>query len=304
MQTGAGPCTKVLGDGADANRRGGDDGSSFSGTVAATIILMPRSSMILMLLLVPLWSSHASGHDRPIGADPPSVMVDGRPYIVRDQGLEPLATDVPFEPLLPSSGLDGWSIVGGGAGIERVGDEIHGRGSDSRNTFLISDGSYSDFVLEGEVRINKGGNSGWQVRSRRVDPDDDRAGVMGYQIEVDSSERAWSGGFYDEMRRGWIHSMRGEDASRGAFRTGEWNHYRIECRGPHVRSWVNGVPCADVIDFADAEGSIAFQVHSGRCEVRWRNLRIKELPAVEGRVNAGWKLSLIQSDAADERIKV
>jgi hypothetical protein len=37
---------------------------------------------------------------------------------------------------------------------------------------------------------------------------------------------------------------------------------------------VNGVPCADVIDFADMNGMIAFQIHSGKCDVRWRGLRV------------------------------
>ena len=56
-----------------------------------------------------------------------------------------------------------------------------------------------------------------------------------------------------------------------------WNFYRIEAIGPHIRSWVNGVPCADVLDLADLSGAIALQVHSGDCEVWWRNLLITDL---------------------------
>jgi len=249
---------------------------------------MHRPIATTMLLSIPLWSSIACGDDRSTVDDPVTVTVDGRAYEVRDRGIAPLDANRPFDPLLPSTGLEGWSVVGGDAWIDRVGDEIHGRGEAARNTFLISDASYSDFVLEGEVLINEGGNSGWQVRSRRVDPDDPRTGVRGYQIEVDSSERSWSGGLYDELRRGWIHPMNDDPRSRGAFRTGEWNHYRIECVGPRVRSWVNGVPCADVIDFADGEGSIAFQVHSGRCAVKWRGLRIKRLPGIGDGSNGRW----------------
>lgn len=220
--------------------------------------------------------------------DVPIVEVDGRRYIVRDQGIGPLETAVVFQPLLPESGLDGWSVVGGDAAIDREGDEIHGHGNAGRNTFLLSDRSYGDFILEGEIRINDGGNSGWQIRSRLANDEDPRSGVRGYQIEVDSSSRGWSGGFYDELRRGWIHSFKDDPRARSAFRSGEWNHYRIECLGPHVRTWVNGTPCADVIDFADDVGSIAFQVHSGRCDVRWRNLRIKEIGPGEPPEDTEW----------------
>jgi hypothetical protein len=203
--------------------------------------------------------------------------VDGRTYEVRDHGMPPTVDAGASVHLLPVEGLMGWSRVGGNANIERDGDMIHGHGSAGRNTFLKSDRTYGDFILEGEIRINPGGNSGWQVRSHQPKPGDRSSGIRGYQIEVDSSERAWSGGFYDELRRGWIHPFKNDPDARKAFEGDEWNHYRIECIGPHVRTWVNGVACADVIDFMDLEGIIAFQVHSGRCDVRWRNLRITEL---------------------------
>lgn len=190
--------------------------------------------------------------------------------------MPPLRTGGGFEPLLPTQGISNWQIVGGNALIEREGDMLHGKGSSGSNTFLMSDRTYGDFVLEGEVKINPGGNSGWQVRSHQEQPGERRSGVQGYQLEVDSSDRRWSGGFYDERRRGWIHSLVDDPAGKAAFDVEKWNHYRIECTGPHVRSWVNGIPCADVIDFADLNGSIAFQVHSGNCDVRWRNLRIHD----------------------------
>ena len=201
---------------------------------------------------------------------------EGRIYTTREHGLPPARDTSGFVRLLPAHGLQGWSIIGGDAVIERDGDSLHGHGNAGRNTFLVSDRTFGDFVLEGEIMINEGGNSGWQVRSHRNVPGDRNSGVRGYQIEVDSSSRNWSGGFYDELRRGWIHSFAEDPSAREAFRNNEWNHYRIECDGPHVRTWVNGIACADVIDFADLQGVIAFQVHSGNCDVRWKNLRIQE----------------------------
>ena len=89
----------------------------------------------------------------------------------------------------------------------------------------------------------------------------------------------------------WIKSRRNEDAmrreiqdlkekplARAAFRPGEWNHYRIECVGPTIRTWVNGVPTTDYDEAWESEGVIALQVHSGNnTRVRWRNFRFFDL---------------------------
>jgi hypothetical protein len=37
------------------------------------------------------------------------------------------------------------------------------------------------------------------------------------------------------------------------------------------------VPCGDLLDLARLEGHLAFQVHTGSCDVRWRNLEITDL---------------------------
>ena len=38
----------------------------------------------------------------------------------------------------------------------------------------------------------------------------------------------------------WLDDLSEDGAARAAFRPGEWNHYRIECLGPWIRTWVNG----------------------------------------------------------------
>jgi len=68
---------------------------------------------------------------------------------------------------------------------------------------------------------------------------------------------------------------------QNAFKVGEWNHYRIEAIGPNIRTWVNDIQCANLVDDMTAEGFIAFQVHSigdskqENKEVRWRNITIQ-----------------------------
>lgn len=147
-----------------------------------------------------------------------------------------------------------------------------------RNAFLVSAGTYRDFELQLEVKIEPGGNSGVQVRSQ-VDWPGQR--LWGYQVEVDPSERAWSGGLYDEGRRGWLADLADNPAAREAFVVGDWNHYRIRCEGPRIRTWVNGVPGVDHVDAGedlDLEGHLAFQVHGGeRADVAFRAVTLREL---------------------------
>ncbi len=205
-----------------------------------------------------------------------------------------------WRPLLPGDGLEGLRIVGGKATYERDGDVVTGTTvPSSPNTFLCTEREYGDFELELELQVDPRINSGVQIRSH-VRPEKKR--VYGLQVEIDPSDRAWSGGIYDEARRGWLDDLDGQDEARQAFDVEGWNHYRVLCIGDHIRTWVNGVPAADLVDSEDLTGFIALQVHGvgkdadkvGR-HVRWRGLRIKDLghhqwqPVLDETL-AGWQL--------------
>ena len=70
----------------------------------------------------------------------------------------------------------------------------------------------------------------------------------------------------------------------------DWNHYRIECVGPHLRAWVNGVQTCDHLDALDLVGSLAFQVHGGDPDIalRWRNARVVDLGRHVWRAHTGF----------------
>ena len=173
--------------------------------------------------------------------------------------------------------FDGWKREGAAATftLETGGGAtvLTGRGENlPANSFLVSPRPLGDFTLEVEVRIEPGTNSGIQVRSRV-----DGGRVRGPQVEIDPSPRAWSGGIYDEGDRGWMQPLEGREEARRAFTVGAWNRYRIECDGPRIRTFVNGVACADWLDAKSIEGVVAFQVHSGpTATVAWRNPMIVE----------------------------
>ncbi|GAA4394353.1 hypothetical protein GCM10023187_00050 [Nibrella viscosa] len=93
--------------------------------------------------------------------------------------------------------------------------------------------------------------------------------------------RAWSGGIYDEARRGWLADLTKKPAGQKAFNKYGWNKYRIEANGPMLSVSVNGVPTASIRDTVDASGFIALQVHGTKVErpleVRWRNIQLMEI---------------------------
>lgn len=180
-----------------------------------------------------------------------------------------------WEPLFNGRNLKGWKQVAGGARYEARDGMIVGIASDTRrNSFLATRRDYGDFILEFDF-MTEGINSGVQLRSHK---DEGRGVVYGYQFEIDPAPRAWTGGIYDEARRMWLYRMTANEPARAAYRDG-WNSARIECIGKSIRTWVNGVPCANLLDDADASGFIALQVHAvGEdmlgSRICWKNLRI------------------------------
>src|SRR5712675_2153782 len=109
-----------------------------------------------------------------------------------------------LKPIFNGKNLDGWRAVGG-AKFEVQDGVIIGKTGDGTFGWLCAEKTYGDFILELEVKITSG-NSGIQIRSHL---DEKRKGdkMVGDQIEVDPSPRAWSGGLYDQGRRGWLQSL-------------------------------------------------------------------------------------------------
>ena len=191
------------------------------------------------------------------------------------------ASQAQWVSLFNGKDLKGWRQLNGKAKYEVVDGNIVGTTvAGEPNSFLATEKEYDDFILELEIQADSTMNSGIQFRSEsRADYQNGR--VHGYQMEVDPSARAWSGGIYDEARRLWLYSLDYNPPARDAFLKSGWNHYRIEAIGKEVRTYVNGMPAAHLIDTLRTRGFIALQVHSiqktedvGR-QVKWRNIRIQ-----------------------------
>lgn len=177
--------------------------------------------------------------------------------------------------------LTGWHVQNGTASYAVKDGVIVGTSvAGSPNSFLVTDKTYGDFILDVECKIDSTQNSGIQFRSESTS-DYDNGRVHGYQVEIDPSERKWTGGIYDEARRGWLYPLTYNPAAQDAFKQGEWNSLHIECIGNNIRTWLNGTPAAFVVDSLTHEGFIGLQVHAvnkasdAGSHVYWRNVHIK-----------------------------
>jgi hypothetical protein len=210
--------------------------------------------------------------------------------------------------LFNGKNLDGWAEHSGKAKYTVVDGVLTGESvSGSGNSFLCTTQTFENFELEVEYKCDALLNSGVQVRAeffpeartlniggKEIKVAADR--VHGYQCEIDMDAargRMWTGGIYDEARRGWLFPADGEKGKQGlavseqgrkVSKNGEWNKLRIVANGPSIKTWLNGEARADINDSLTPRGIIALQVHGvGKdtnkvgLKVCFRNLRIHEL---------------------------
>jgi len=133
--------------------------------------------------------------------------------------------------------LTGWKRLAGTAEYTVENGAIVGLGvAGSGNSFLATEKEFENFILEMDVKIDDTtSNSGIQLRSH-YDPNghEGKGLVFGYQYEIDPSSRRWTGGIYDEGRRG-LQGRAMEPYPRRMYRIvypdlGRWAGYRLRSR--------------------------------------------------------------------------
>ena len=221
----------------------------------------------------------------------------------------------PWMKIFNGKDLTGWDQKNGNAKYEVKNGAIIGTSTlNTPNSFLCSNRMYDDFILELEFKVDPRLNSGVQIRSNST-ADYNNYRVHGYQVEIDPSTRAYTGGIYEEAGRGWLYNLSDNEEARNALAQSQWNLMRVEAIGDTIKTWINGVPAAHLVDDLTSCGFIGLQVHGignnsqqAGAQVSWRNIRIitenpaaytKEtpLPAKDMHnkltsleTNAGWKL--------------
>ncbi len=194
-----------------------------------------------------------------------------RPLAESEAKAPAKADDQPAPLFTPNDDLSSWFNVGDATYRVEDGVLIGDAGPKRRQSFLVSKEEFGDFEFEVDLKIAVLGNSGIQLRSHV-----NGGRMQGYQAEIDPTPRKWSAGIFEEGRRGWLDDLDDNEAARMAFKLKDWNHYRIVCEGPRIRTWVNGVPAADLLDGMDLTGSFGFQIHGGDDDIQmlWKNPRV------------------------------
>ena len=184
--------------------------------------------------------------------------------------------EIEWTPLFDGKTTKGWTPRAKVESFKAVDDELHL--ISKVNVWVVSDLQLSDFVAELEVKIpqeNAGFNSGLGFRLVG-----DKGKPKGYQCEID---RTKPGGVYGIGMGGWLYP-KGKDqtaaynkTTKGLFKPEEWNHFKVEAKGSHIRTWLNGKLIAELEDKQSLKGRFGIQHHGKGGTVKFRNLRVKEL---------------------------
>ncbi|MEO7698763.1 MAG: family 16 glycoside hydrolase, partial [Opitutus sp.] len=201
------------------------------------------------------------------------------------RGASPV-DEAPWISLFNGQDFTGWKIVSRSdpapAVIEDGAMVLRQRLNTVEHTFVTSRQKYEDFILELDLKDDPGFNSGILLRCADA-PAGAKVRLNGYQVKIDNTARAWTGGVFDDFGGDWkwLFDLKDNPRGRAAFKLGEWSHFRIECLGPVIKIWVNGVPTCHLRDEKYHAGYLAFKIHSVGNNpksvenvIRFKNIRI------------------------------
>ncbi len=181
-----------------------------------------------------------------------------------------------WTPLFDGKSTKGWEPRAQVESFKAVGDELHL--VSKVNVWVVSDLQMGDFIVELEVKIpqeNAGFNSGLGFRLVG-----DKGKPKGYQCEIDRSK---PGGVDGIGMGGWLYPKGKEQTdtynknTKGLFKPKEWNHFKVEAKGPHIRTWLNGKLIAELDAKQSLKGRFGIQHHGKGGTVKFRKLRVREL---------------------------
>lgn len=151
--------------------------------------------------------------------------------------------------------------------------------NDGHGVYLTTDGKYGDYELLIEYKTIPQADSGIYLKSNP------QVQIWNHKAEkLSPGQDKGSGGLWNNSP-----GAPGKDPSEIADRPfGEWNEFKIQQIGTRTSVWLNG---KHIIDHAIMEnywdrkaplvlkGPVQLQTHGG--EIRWRNIKVREIGSVE-----------------------
>ena len=191
----------------------------------------------------------------------------------------------PWDTIFNGVNFDGWKIIGsnGKAWVEDGAFVAHQVSNTPIHTFICTEKEYGDFIFEADGMIDSALHTGFLFRCEDATADTAKVSLYGYQMKIDPTQRRWTGGVFDDWGKTWewYYPLKTSEEAREAFHIGEWNHFRIEAIGNHIKIWVNGVPTTNLLHNKYTKGPIAIKIHSMGDDpekenvlMRYRNIRI------------------------------
>jgi len=196
-------------------------------------------------------------------------------------GLLPDPSEEGFVPLFDGKTLNGWRKMGKPEGFKVVDGVIRSE-SGQGGWWLCSERVYGDFILRLEWRVAREGNAGVFIRCAR----EGKPWETGTEVQITNEHR-------DDLHcTGSLYGRVAVDP-RPDERAEVWHDFEIQCRGPHIRVFADGLPVVDVdqrqvpaMKDLPLKGYIGLQdSHNPRGWIEYRNIRIKVLDGSDGRTD-------------------
>jgi Domain of Unknown Function (DUF1080) len=220
--------------------------------------------------------SHPKGF---IGLQVHGIGAGQGPFEVRWRNLK-LRDLTEFKPLYNGKDLSGWKTTGNWIPQADRSLLIQPRAGETGwqryDAYLWSERKYKDFVLDVEYSYPPGGNSGVYFRvGDRSDPVQ-----KGIEAQIlDSSKKEGPLGPHDH---GGIVGTAAPSANMSRP-PNEWNRMVVTCIGSHLQVELNGRPIIDTqldkgaMKDRPLEGYIGFQDHGEPNNIKFRDIRIREI---------------------------
>lgn len=110
----------------------------------------------------------------------------------------------PWRSLFNGQDFEGWSIVGSHAEawVEDGAIVGHMVRNTPEHTFLSTNESFKDFILEVDCKLEGDLHTGFLFRCVDAQEDAD-IHLLGYQVKIDPTQRRWTGGIFEDFGSSW-----------------------------------------------------------------------------------------------------